>query len=282
VTDAVTNTGVIEPKRFHELMKQFDVRLFGFLLGNNANWPLMRLVTESSGGFYAQVSNADDIIGQLLLAKSKITHESLHHAEFTIRGVETFDTTGAVVPKIYRGQQLVLFGRYAKGGQATVSLKARLTGDDKTYTTRFEFPEIDEENPELERLWAMSKIEEIGLMADTGLLEGVESGDAIRDLGVEYQLVTDETSMIVLSDAAFQRHGIERRNQRRTAIEHQAQAQRHSQPVRNHRVDRKQPMFDLPAPGIGGGAIDPLSGAAALGLAALAVARRRSRGGRRA
>jgi Ca-activated chloride channel family protein len=199
----------------------------------------------------------------------------LHDAEFKIRGVKTFETTGEVVGKIYRGQQLVLFGRYEGAGTATLTLDARLTGQDKTYTTSFEFPERDTDNPELERLWAMSRIEEIETLADTGLLDWEESRDAIRDLGVGYQLVTDETSMLVLSDASFDRHGIERRNRQRIAVEHQAQAQRHGQPVRSHRVDPQQPMFRVPAPSIGGGAIDPLTGTIALGLGALALAGRR-------
>lgn len=37
VTDAVTNTGVIDPRDFYQLMQQYDVRIFGFLMGNSAN-----------------------------------------------------------------------------------------------------------------------------------------------------------------------------------------------------------------------------------------------------
>jgi Ca-activated chloride channel family protein len=282
VTDAVTNTGIVDSRKFHELMKQYDVRLFGFLMGNSANWPLMRLVTEASGGHYAQISNADDVIGQLLLAKSKVTHEALHDAELEIRGVKTYDTTGRVVGKIYRGQQLVLFGRYEDGGEATLRLDARLTGQDKTYQTGFEFPAVATDHPELERLWALSRIEEIQTLADTGLLPASEAGSAIRDLGIDYQLVTDETSMVVLDDDAFERHGIERRNQARAAIEHAAQARRRSQPVQSRRVDSHQPIFDQPAPSLGGGgAIGPLGGALALGLGALTLtARRHSRADR--
>jgi Ca-activated chloride channel family protein len=275
VTDAVTNTGVVDPKRFRELLRQYDVRLFGFLMGNSSNWPLMRLISDASGGFYASVSNADDIIGQIMLAKSKITHEALHDAELEIQGVETFDTTGAALGKIYRGQQLVLFGRYARGGKATVTLDARLTGNDKTYRTAFEFPELDAGSPEIERLWALSRIEEIETLAHTGLLEAAESETAIRDLGVAYQLVTDETSMVVLSDSAFEYHGIERRNRERTTREHAAQARQQTQPVRNHRVDTPDPMFSLPTPSAGGGAIDPLSGTLILGLGALGLTARR-------
>ena len=49
VTDGVTNEGIVDPKEFHKLLKQYDVRVFGFLMGNNANWPLMRLIAETSG-----------------------------------------------------------------------------------------------------------------------------------------------------------------------------------------------------------------------------------------
>ncbi|MBW2274278.1 MAG: VWA domain-containing protein [Deltaproteobacteria bacterium] len=277
VTDAVTNTGVVEPRKFRELMQQYDVRVFGFLMGNSGNWPLMRLISESSGGFYAGISNADDVIGQILLAKSKVTHEALHDAEFEIRGVKTFDTTGRIVGKIYRGQQLVLFGRYEGSGPASLELRAKLTGEDKTYRTEFDFPELDTQNPELERLWAMSRIEEIETMADAGFTPADESKDAIRDLGVAYQLVTDETSMLVLGDESFARHGIERRNRERVAREHTAQAQRSQQPAQNRRVDRNKPMFDLPTPSVGGGAIDPVSGGLVLGLAGLALGARRRR-----
>jgi len=275
VTDAVTNTGVVEPLKFYELMKQYDVRVFGFLMGNSGNWPLMRLISESSGGFYAGISNADDVIGQILLAKSKITHEALHDAELEIRGVETFDTTGRIVGKIYRGQQLVLFGRYAGGGPVELELRARLTGEDKTYRTTFDLPELDTENPELERLWAMSRIEEIETLSDAGLIDVTESRDAIRDLGLGYQLVTDETAMLVLGDEGFERHGVERRNRQRVAREHAARQQRAQQPVRNRRVDREKPMFHFPTPSVGGGAIDPVSGGLVLGLASLALASRR-------
>jgi Ca-activated chloride channel family protein len=277
VTDAVTNRGVLEPAKFHALMKQYDVRVFGFLMGNSANWPLMRLVTQASGGFYAQISNADDILGQLLLARSKLSSESLHDAELEISGVKTYDTTGEVVAKVYRGQQLVLFGRYAGAGRAKLVLRARLTGRDRTYTTHFDFPEVEADNPEIERLWALSRIEELETLARSGLLDPGEARNAIRQLGIDQQLVTDETSMLVLADADFERYGIARRNRARSALEHAAQTRRQAQPIRGYRVDGPEPMFDGSAPSLGGGALDPLSGALALALGGLGLAAARRR-----
>src|SRR6185436_18582121 len=139
------------PAEFHKLLKTVDVRVFGFLMGNSANWPLMRTIADASGGFYAGVSNDDDIVGQLLLAKGKVTHEALHHAAFKFTGpVRVFDTTGDTPQKIYRGQQLVIFGRFDGAGQSTLTLQASLTGEDKTYTTTVDWPEVDAANPEIE------------------------------------------------------------------------------------------------------------------------------------
>ena len=281
ITDAVTNTGVVDPKEFHRLMQKVDVRVFSFLMGNNANWPLMRTITDASGGFWKPVSNSDDIIGEILLAKSKITHESLHDAQLKVSGVKVFDTTDEMIGKIYRGQQLVLFGRYEKGGKANLSLDARMTGEDKTYSTSFEFPDIDTDNPEIERLWALNRIETVEAKRDAGFLPESEARQAIVDMGLAYQLVTDHTSMVVLSDEGFSKRGIDRRNQRRTVLERQAQAVRSSQPPSNRRVDHASPMFKHRAPrprGRGGsGAIDPLTGTLALALAGWALATRRRR-----
>jgi len=267
VTDAVTNTGVIEPKAFHELMAKSDVRVFGFLLGNSGNWPLMEVITETSGGFYAQVSNQDDILGQVLLAQEKVNFEALHDAELHIDGIDAFEVTGRASRKIYRGQQLALFGRYSGSGPARVRLDAALTGQDTSYATRFDFPAVSHDHPELERLWALARIEEIEALQRTGLMDGAEGDSAVQDLGVAYQIVTDHTSMVVMADAAFQEHGVERRNRDRVSAESDARARRSAQPVQRARVDSAEPMFGgRRAPAAGSGGNGGGSGAGAFGL----------------
>tara|TARA_B100001971_G_C18266232_1_gene592795 strand:- start:3388 stop:5415 length:2028 start_codon:yes stop_codon:yes gene_type:complete len=252
ITDAVTNQGALDPADFHALLKQHDVRLFGFLMGNSANWPLMRAICDASDGFYSSVSNADDIVGKILVAKEKIAYESLLDVDVKISGVRTSELTEDFNGKVFRGQQLVTFGRYKQGGEAELRLNARKTTGDLNYQTRIEFPEQSLDYPELERLWAMSRIEQIELLQSIGQLSGQESKESIRDLGVAYQLVTDETSMIVMAEEGFQRHGIERKNQERSQREQAAQSQRQVS-VNSTRVDSKQPMFKMPAPRIGGG-----------------------------
>ncbi len=253
VTDGVTNQGLVDPKDFVKLLKNYDIRVFGFLMGNSSNWPLLNLIAEQTGGFYTAVSNDDDIVGKLLQAKSKITTEALHDVDVKISGAGTADISGQVGRKIYRGQQIMLFGRYSAPGKAKIQLKAKLSGADQVYSTEVVLPELAREHPELERLWAMSRIEDLERGMMLGLADEGEAKSAIRDLGVGYQLVTDETSMLVLRDEAFQQHGIERRNQARMQQEHAAQSLRAAAPAQSYRADAQRPMFSGKAPSLGGG-----------------------------
>ena len=281
VTDGVTNRGIVDPQSFHKLMKSHDVRVFGFLLGNSGNWPLMRTICDASGGFYSGVSNSDDIIGSIMQAKGKILHESLHDTKLSIAGVKTFDRGDELMGKVYRGEQLVVFGKYEKGGEAELEMKARLTGEDKLYRTRFQFPEVDTDNPEIERLWALNQIERIEDRRGAGALPESEARDMIRQLGLGYQLVTDETSMVVLSDESFEQHGIERSNRQRVGREQVAQSARSktTTPV-SYVADRGRPLTSGSAPshqrrssggssGGGGGALSPLT---AIGILAMVLA----------
>jgi Ca-activated chloride channel family protein len=201
-------------------------------------------------------------MGKLMLAGSKINYEALLDAEVKIKGVKVSDLTKSTFKKVYRGQQLVIFGKYHQGGNARVTLDASLTGEDKTYTTEFVFPDIDTDNPELERLWALATIEKIEAMERIGKIQPSESENAIRDLGLGYQIVTDYTSMVVLSDTTFAERGIERRNQARIDREQQVRIQRSQRSAKNYRVDNQKPAFRhrVPRLGGGGGAIDPVSG----------------------
>lgn len=261
VTDGVTNQGVTSPRAFYELSQKYDVRLFSFLMGNSANWPLMDVISKGSGGFYTAVSNQDDIIGQVLLAKERMTRECLHAARLQIKGLRIFDTTDGALQKIYHGQQLCIFGRYAEGGAAEIILDAKMSGSDKRYRTIAMLPEQTDDYPEIERLWAMHRVEDLKRQTMIGKTSADEAQTAERDLGVAYQIVTDETSMLVLSDDAFKRHGIDRTNKQRIEREQQARVRRQQQPVTSHRVDQQQPMFDRSAGRVssGGGSTGPLA-----------------------
>ena len=129
-------------------------------MGNSANRPLLEAMTRESGGTAIAISNNDDIVGAVLAATSKVTHEAMYGVRLEIDGLRVADLTPARPASLYRGEQLVLFGHYWGDGPADVTLTARISGQPVTYRTRFYFPSVAAANPEIERLWAYAAIEE--------------------------------------------------------------------------------------------------------------------------
>ena len=278
VTDGVANVGVTEKKTFLSLLQQYDVRLFTFVMGNSANRPLLTEMSDISNGFSMAVSNSDDIVGRLLQASSKLTHNAFRDIILSIDGVRTSDLTPDTIHTLYRGEQLVVFGHYWNDGDAKVTLNATLGAEEKTYQTQIHFPAEDTRNPELERLWAFAKINDLKKQIDY-LGEDQDAKDAITDIALEYSLVTNLTSMIVVEETVFEELHIERKNQQRVAKENAAREVRKNQPVQDNRADKQQPMFNAPRPSSGGGgALDQLLlGLILLTLTAKLYAHRRQR-----
>jgi Ca-activated chloride channel family protein len=165
----------------------------------------------------------------------------------------------------------MLRGHYWGDGPADVTLTARVSGAPIAYQTRFDFPARAELNPELERLWAFDRIRTMQQEIDT-FGDDADLRQGIVDLAIEYGLVTDHTSMLVVRDEVFDNLGIERRNARRSEIERAARAQREPQP-QTHRADQAQPMFSGHRPRLsGGGGAGALSPWQVLLMAAVAVA----------
>jgi Ca-activated chloride channel family protein len=264
VTDGVANVGVTKKRSFLKLVKKQDVRLYTMVMGNSANRPLLEAISKESGGTAVNVSNSDDIIGAVLSATSKLSHEAMHDVKVTIKGLRTADIAPKRIGSLYRGQQLVLFGHYWGEGEADVRLTAKVSGKPVTYDARFTFPDIATLNPEIKRLWSYAAIEDLMQEMDiTG--EDADTEQAITDLAVEGGLVTPYTSMVVVREEVYVARGIARDNAQRIKMEQQAQAQRQSQPVQSRRVDQTVTAFNSPQPSYGGGSGGSSSGGGALG-----------------
>lgn len=260
VTDGVANVGETGKKAFLKLLQNNDVRLFTFIMGNSANRPLLNEMTEVSQGFAISVSNADDIVGQIQLATSKLTHQAFRHVALSIDGVKVKNMTPETIGSLYRGEQLSVFGHYWKPGQAEVVLTAKVGGLDREYKTLVEFPDVSHLNSEIERLWAFASIEQLQARLDY-FGQDADVEQAISDIAVEYGLVTDYTSMIVLEEARFKKFNIARRNKQRVETEHVARAARQTKVVQNHRVDTNKPMFNSHRPVNSGGSSSGGAGA---------------------
>jgi len=270
VTDGVANVGETAQKAFLKLVDSKDVRLFTFIMGNSANRPLLEAMTKRSGGFAMAVSNNDEIIGHVLQAASKMTHTAMHDVSFKFKGIKVSDMTPEPIGSLYRGEQLILMGHYHDEGTAKIEMNAKVSGQKISYSNEFEWPKQSNRHPELERLWAYHKIQQLdSLQQDFG--ENADTQQAITDLALQYDLVTPYTSMIVLRDEQYQQYGIKRNNRKRVANEQQAQQQRANSTITSNRVDSNSPTFKSSRPSLGGGGSAGILLLVALGMLRLSM-----------
>ena len=259
VTDGVANLGTTKHAALVNLIRNNDYRLFAFIIGNSANQPLLDSLAKESGGFSMNISSRDDIAGRLIQAKAKVFHECIANASLKFQGGAVKDLTPSSVGKLYMGQQLVVFGRYGRPGEVRLEFSGRVGNEEKTWTCTAVLPEKETANPEIERLWALSAID--GVMEKIRM-DGESNSllNRIVDLGTEYSLVTDYTSMVVVNDNDRESMGLSNDNADRVARERVAAKDRDSRAPSSTRADKGSDggMFKgVSAPSVGSGPVGP-------------------------
>ena len=112
-------------------------------------------------------------------------------------------------------------------------------------------------------MWAFSAIRDLQEQMDYLEQKDSDTELAIENIALEYGLLTDYTSLLVVEEEVFQQLGMERKNQARVLKEQSVRKAKLNQPVKPTRVDSNQPAFIEPAPtysggGSGGGSINLL------------------------
>jgi hypothetical protein len=127
-------------------------------------------------------------------------------------GRQVYDVEPRTLPNLYHGMPVRMYGRYRGDGDLKVTVAGTVQGVPLVSTADVSLPEVNDANPEIERMWAWHRVDRLQKEADrSGTRERVL--DEIVRLGETYSIVTEYTSFLVLeNDGEYQRWKIERRN----------------------------------------------------------------------
>jgi Ca-activated chloride channel family protein len=105
------------------------------------------------------------------------------------------------LPDLFRGDQLVLAGRYSGSGEGDVVLEGTLNGEPKRIVQRVKFPDTQWGNEFVPQLWAMRRV---GWLLDEIRLRGesTELREEVVELARRYAIVTPYTSYLIVEDEA--------------------------------------------------------------------------------
>jgi Ca-activated chloride channel family protein len=275
-----------------------NVRVFCIGVGNEVNRPLLKQMAEDAGGLASFISQGDDFKRQAKAFRRKLMHPAAVDLQIDIEGVEVYDLVPEKLPNLYHGVPVRFYGRYRKGGEAALLFNGTVNGRPIKNTAALEFPAVDANNPEIERMWAWQQVQELQEKID---MTGSEAAvDKVIMLGETYSIVSEYTSFLVLeNNQEYKRWKIEQRNAKRMQRDREAQLQRRKTlenirqqaiadlgPVKNEKpqlqlaaADQKarQPQSQQPANSSrrsvnipssgGGGAMDPHSTLLVIALA---------------
>ena len=239
----ILSDGMTEQKERRQLMELIqtrprNTRVFCIGVGNEVNRPLLEQMAEDSGGLAAFISRGDNFKRQAKAFRRKLMRPVATDLSISIEGIRTYDLEPKVLPNLYHGSPIRIYGRYAGGGDARIAVNGQIQGLDFDQSATMPFPKTDPDNPEIERMWAWKRIDQLLKTADrTGSRQQVV--DEIINLGETYSIVTEYTSFLVLeNDAEYKRWKIERRNDRRMVRDRKALTARHAEleEIRNKAV----------------------------------------------
>jgi Ca-activated chloride channel family protein len=218
MSDGLTESG--ETSTLVKLIKERPEasRVFCIGVGNDVNRALLEEIANDSGGLAAFLSRDDDFERQAAAFRRKLLRPVATDLKIDFAGAEVYDLEPRKLPNLYHGMPVRMYGRYRKGGSATVNVSAQVAGKPLTQKVTVELPKEDDSNPEIERMWAWNRIDRLQKEADaSGSGREAVKPEIVR-LGEGYSIATEYTSFLVLeNDGEYQRWKIDRRNSLRVA-----------------------------------------------------------------
>lgn len=226
----VLSDGMTEVSEQRELLTAIHdapagTRVFCIGIGNDINRPLLKQVAESAGGLAAFISHQDDFRRQAQAFRRKLMRPVATDVNIQLDGVVAYDFANAELPDLYFGAPVRLMGRYKQAGTAQVTVTADILGQPFEQQIEVEFANIDSRNPEIERMWAFQRVQELmNVLRSDGSQPQIV--DQIVRLCEDYSIVSEYASFIVLeNDAEYARWNIKQRNLNRSARDRAAQAE---------------------------------------------------------
>src|SRR5947207_3396359 len=208
LTDGLPTVGTRNPDEIVADVKKAgdDARIFSFGVGSDVNTQLLDQIAEGTRTFSQYVLENEDLEVKVSNFYTRIKEPVLTnvHLEFG-GGVRTSKLYPAQLPDLFKGDQLVVTGRYTVvagvgdpgRGEVEAKLSGMANGREQTFTYKVKFD--DSSNDYVARLWATRRV---GFLLDEIRIHGetTELRDEATDLARRYGIVTPYTAYLIVED----------------------------------------------------------------------------------
>jgi Ca-activated chloride channel family protein len=177
-----------------------NTRVFCFGIGTDVNTHLLDKITEQTKAFSQYVLPDEDLEVKVSSFFTKIKDPVLANLKLTFPGdIRATQFYPNPLPNLYRGEQLVLVGRYSGQGSGKVTIEGTVNGEVRKFSESAVFPEQTDDHDFIPRLWATRRV---GYLLDEIRLHGEnkELKDEVTELARKYGIVTPYTAYLIIED----------------------------------------------------------------------------------
>lgn len=179
-----------------------NARVFSFGIGSDVNTHLLDQLAESTRAFSQYVLPEEDIEVKLSNFFTRIKEPALTNLKLEFSGdVRVSKLYPAELPDLFKGDQLVLAGRYTGSGEVEAKLTGSAAGREQSFVYKVRFDEKNTEREFIPRLWATRRV---GFLLDEIRLHGEnnELRDEATALARQFGIVTPYTAYLIVEDEA--------------------------------------------------------------------------------
>ncbi len=175
-------------------------RIFCFGMGTDVNAHLLDRIADHTRAASDYVLPTEDIEVKVSNFFDKIREPVLANVKPTFPdGIHVTKMYPQAMPDLFKGDQLVLAGRYSGTGSGDCVLEGNADGTPQKFTSPVIFPKEATNQPFVPRLWASRRVayllDEIRLHG-----ENPELKTEVTDLAREFGLVTPYTAYLIMED----------------------------------------------------------------------------------
>ena len=201
LTDGLPTVGTRNPEEIvANIKKASGVRIFSFGIGSDVNTQLLDQIAEGTRAFSQYVLANEDLELKVSNFYTRIKEPALTNLKLDLGGgVRTSKMYPADLPDLFRGDQLVVAGRYSGAGDVEAKLTGNVGGREQTFSYKLHFDDRKTTDDYVPRLWATRRV---GFLLDEIRIHGetAELRDETAELARKYGIVTPYTAYLIVED----------------------------------------------------------------------------------
>ena len=201
LTDGLPTVGTRNPEEIvANIKKASGVRIFSFGIGSDVNTQLLDQIAEGTRAFSQYVLANEDLELKVSNFYTRIKEPALTNLKLDLGGgVRTAKMYPSDLPDLFKGDQLVVAGRYSGAGDVEAKLTGNVGGREQTFTYKLHFDDRKTTDDYVPRLWATRRV---GFLLDEIRIHGetAELRDETTELARKYGIVTPYTAYLIVED----------------------------------------------------------------------------------